>query len=76
MNTLLSRSLSPAALLRSAFAREKRWHTLWLVFSWACLLFACARTWQVIQGRMYYLLDSDMSSDLLWAMCCARNTPC
>ena len=65
MNTLLPRSLSPAALLRSAFAREKRWHTLWLVFSWACLLFACARTWQVIQGRMYYLLDSDMSSDLL-----------
>lgn len=52
-------------LPRPMFQREKRWHYLWLIFSWACLIFACLRTWQVIQGRMYYLLDSDMSSDLV-----------
>ncbi len=54
-----------AALPHRLLERQNRWHTLWLVFSWACLLFACLRTWQVIQGRMYYLLDSDMSSDLV-----------
>ena len=54
-----------AALPRPVFRREKAWHYAWLVFSWACLLFACIRTWQVIQGRMYYLLDADMSSDLV-----------
>lgn len=65
MKTLLPDKLQLASLPRAAFSREKRWHTLWLLFSWACLLFACMRTWQVIHGRMYYLLDSDMSSDLL-----------
>ena len=55
----------PLSLLRPALRPEKRWHTLWLVFSWACLLFVCIRGWLVIQGRMYYLLDSDMSSDLV-----------
>ena len=45
--------------------REKKWHYAWMLFSWACLIFVCLRGWQVIQGRMYYLLDSDMSSDLV-----------
>lgn len=53
------------SLPRPSLQKEKRWHYLWLLFSWGCLIFACLRTWQVIQGRMYYLLDSDMSSDLL-----------
>lgn len=65
MKILLPRKLQPVSLPRPVLAREKRWHYLWLIFSWACLLFACMRTWHVIQGRMYYLLDSDMSSDLL-----------
>ena len=54
-----------SARLQTAFQREHIWHTLWLILTWACLIYACLRTWQVIQGRMYYLLDSDMSSDLL-----------
>lgn len=49
----------------TALRPQNRWRTLWLLFSWACLLYACVRTWQVIDGRMYYLLDSDMSSDLV-----------
>lgn len=53
------------ALPRPVLRREKAWHTAWLVLTWACFLFACLRTWQVIQGRMYYLLDSDMCSDLV-----------
>ena len=36
-----------------------------MLFSWACFIFACWRTWQVVYGRMYYLLDSDMSSELV-----------
>lgn len=45
--------------------KEKRWHYAFLIFSWACFVFACWRTWQVVYGRMYYLLDSDMSSELV-----------
>ena len=45
--------------------REKRWHYVFMLFSWACFIFACWRTWQVVYGRMYYLLDSDMSSELV-----------
>ena len=45
--------------------REKRWHYVFILFSWACFIFACWRTWQVVYGRMYYLLDSDMSSELV-----------
>src|SRR5699024_2994800 len=65
MGFLLQCKQQLLSLPRPVLQREKRWHYLWLVFSWACLLYACLRTWQVIQGRMYYLLDSDMSSDLL-----------
>lgn len=45
--------------------REKRWHYVFMLFSWACFIFACWRTCQVVYGRMYYLLDSDMSSELV-----------
>lgn len=65
MVSLLQQKQRLSARLQSAFQREHIWHTLWLILTWACLIYACLRTWQVIQGRMYYLLDSDMSSDLL-----------
>ena len=65
MGFLLQCKQQLLSLPRPVLQREKRWHYLWRGFSWACLLYACLRTWQVIQGRMYYLLDSDMSSDLL-----------
>ena len=25
--------------------KEKRWHYAFLIFSWACFVFACWRTW-------------------------------
>lgn len=65
MVSLTSGKRLAASLPRPVLRREKAWHYAWLVFSWACFLFACLRTWQVIQGRMYYLLDADMSSDLV-----------
>lgn len=65
MPSLTKNKLRFPAFSLSALPREKRWHFLWLALTWACLLYACLRSWQVIQGRMYYLLDSDMSSDLL-----------
>lgn len=45
--------------------RETIWCDAFVVLGWAVLLYACLRTWQVIDGRMYYLLDSDMSSELV-----------
>lgn len=67
MPTPTALHLPKVTLRRPILERGRRWHTLWLVATGLCLLLACLRLWQVLDGRMYYLLDSDMSSEMVLA---------
>lgn len=65
--------MSPAALTKPRLpgvfrwqpTKEHAWRDAFVLLGWLLLIYSCLRTWQVIDGRMYYLLDSDMSSELV-----------
>ena len=47
--------------------REHFWRYAFMIFCWVCLLFSCQKAWHEIHGRLYYLLDSDMASEIMLA---------
>ncbi len=47
--------------------RENAWSYAFTIFCWVCLVFSCYKAWHEIHGRLYYLLDSDMSSEIMLA---------